>query len=433
MRPPSSPFSLALWNFSSQWFLLPQGTGTVALILNRLGYQFQGLRIIAEIVWIYTIVLLGICLFFYLLRVMVFPKHVVHELRTNILETSCLASICIAFTTIIQMIAVQFGASAGLAAYVLWWINAATAILALLGIPYVQLKLQPPGIQNVPPTILLPFIAALTSAAGGGTVCLFGGLSARLQVPVIIVSYLELGVGLASALSLDGVIFSQHYNRNTPGQDKVYQDMILCGPFGQGSFALQALGRAVMAGSFAEYNRGTFLTAEAATPIGYASHFAGLLSWGYGTFWWCFAIISILQTLLGQEGGWRRIGFQMSAWAVIFPWVGCLFVWSEGARLIDSRACIPMPPSSSARSWTRPRSGSGRPSFCCCCWSSGSRTRSLRSKALLPAVFSGWTVGGDGGILLRTGLRMDGSGRDVAAGCCIRSRPYAVKATLNRI
>ncbi|CAI7633644.1 unnamed protein product [Penicillium viridicatum] len=44
----------------------------------------------------------------------------------------------------------------------------------------------------------------------------------------------------------------------TPFQtaDMVYQDMIMCGPYGQASVALQALGEAVMAGSF-----GTFTNA----------------------------------------------------------------------------------------------------------------------------------------------------------------------------
>lgn len=204
---------------------------------------------------------------------------------------------------------------------------AAMAVLAIIGIPYVQLKFQPPGVHNVSPAILLPFIAALTSAAAGGVVCNYCDISAGLQVPVIIVSYLEVGAGIALAIGFDGVVFQKHFNRNFPTQEKVYQDMILCGPFGQGSFALQGLGKVVMAGIFADYNRGTLLTAAAAKSIGYASQFAGLLSWGYGTFWWCFAIISILQTVLGQQGGWRKIRYGMSAWSLIFPWVSFDALW----------------------------------------------------------------------------------------------------------
>lgn len=341
MPPPSSPFSLALWSFSSRWFLIPQGSGIIALILHQLDYQFPGLHILAKIVWIYTIVQLGLCLLFYLLRVCLYPKHVVYELRNSTQETSCLASFVISFTSIIQMVTVQYGHHDGLAAYVLWWVNAAMAVAALLGIPYVQLKLQPPGIQNVPPAVLLPYIAALTSGAAGGVICQYGNISARLQVPVIIVSYLEVGAGIAAAISVYSIVFSKHYNRSVPTQDLVYQDMILCGPFGQGSFALQSLGGATMK-SFGQYNRGVFLTAAAGTTIGYVSMFAGLLAWGYGTFWWGFAIISIFQTLLGQEGGWRSIRYSLSVWGLIFPWVSLSLYWSVHlhSALINAPGCI---------------------------------------------------------------------------------------------
>lgn len=164
-------------------------------------------------------------------------------------------------------------------------------------------------------------ISALTSAAGGGVICRYGALSDRLQIPVIIVSYLEVGVGLPPAVTLSGVFVTRLFNKSFPGVEHVYEDMILCGPFGQGSFALQALGQVVSRGSFAAYERGTFLTAEAAEPVAFASQFAGLLSWGYGTFWWVFATTSILHTFFSQIQGHRSTPFTMSAWAVVFPWV----------------------------------------------------------------------------------------------------------------
>lgn len=64
------------------------------------------------------------------------------------------------------------------------------AFVACVGIPYVSTKLEGAGIDFLPPGVLLPLIAALTAAAGGGVVCRYGELSATLQVPVIIVSYL---------------------------------------------------------------------------------------------------------------------------------------------------------------------------------------------------------------------------------------------------
>ncbi|KAJ5301059.1 uncharacterized protein N7443_006061 [Penicillium atrosanguineum] len=320
LQRPERPLSIALWNFSSNWFLIPQGTGIICILLHRLDYQFEGLMTIAKIVWIYTIVLFVLFLTLYILRILVYPARVRNQLQVNIVEISCLACIPISYDSITQLAVLQYGSRASLTLYVLWWIQTGLAVVACLGIPYVQLKLQPPGISHLPPTILLPFIAALTTAAGGGVLCGSDHISPRLQVPVIIISYLEIGAGLSLAAGLDTLILLQHFNGFTPTADTVYQDMIVCGPFGQGAFALQVLGEAVMKGSFAAYDRGTFLTSKAAVPIGYTSQFLGLLTWGYGIFWWCFAILSICYTLCAQPGGWRKTQFSMAVWSLIFPW-----------------------------------------------------------------------------------------------------------------
>ncbi|CAG7942495.1 unnamed protein product [Penicillium nalgiovense] len=131
--------------------------------------------------------------------------------------------------------------------------------------------------------MLMPFLAALTSAAGGGVICRLARISPRLQVPGIIVSYLEVGTGLALVAAFDAIILYQYFGRPSQSPDMVYQDMIMCGPCGQASVALQALGEAVQAGSFAAYDRGQLLTAEAAGPFAFISHFTGL-SGGMGSF-----------------------------------------------------------------------------------------------------------------------------------------------------
>ncbi|EPS32720.1 hypothetical protein PDE_07680 [Penicillium oxalicum 114-2] len=322
-RQPKHALSRAIWNFSSQWFLIPQGTGVIAVILHQLDYQFRGLQVISVIIWIYTIVLLAVGLVLYLLRVFLFPQHVAHEIRDNMSEIACLASISITFTTIIQMTALVlvdfWGPAWGTVAYVLWWITTAMAVFAVMIIPYVFVKVQSPGVKAVPPVILLPLISALTSAAGGGVICRYGALSNDLQVPVIVVSYLEVGLGLPLAMAFSDVFVTRLFDRSFPPLEKIYQDMILCGPFGQGSFALQILGVVVAQGRFAQYNSGTFLTAEAARPVAFASQFVGLLVWGYGTFWFVFACISIGHTFLFQPGGLKKSHYTISAWSLVFP------------------------------------------------------------------------------------------------------------------
>src|SRR5436190_21219948 len=100
---PTSSARVALHNFTSQWFLIPQGTGIIAVILHQVDYQFDGLHIISYIFWIMTIILLFSMLVVYMLRCMMFPRTTIAALRRDISEVACLTSIVISYTSIIQM------------------------------------------------------------------------------------------------------------------------------------------------------------------------------------------------------------------------------------------------------------------------------------------------------------------------------------------
>lgn len=320
-----SVLRIALRSFNSQWFLIPQGTGIVTTVLHQLHYQFQGLGIIANIFWVITILTLVVFLLVYILRAIVFPRHVRNQFASNFMETACLCCISIAFTTIIQMIALtltpSWGPGWGMAAYVLWWINVVMAALACTAIPYVLTKVNGTGVDSTPPAALLPSIAALTIAAAGGVICRYGAISASLQVPVIIVSYLFVGIGLPLALIIDAVILARFLDRSFPMKQQVYQIMILCGPLGQGSFAMQILGTCVQRGAFAQYNTSSFLSATGASTIATCSQFFGLLTWGYGIFWWAFACIAILHYIISKPKALLRWDQTLSVWSIIFPWV----------------------------------------------------------------------------------------------------------------
>ena len=167
-------------------------------------------------------------------------------------------------------------------------------------------------------------ICALTAAAGGGVICRYGALTNHEQVPVIIVSYLLIGVALPLTVAYDALFLTRCFDGHFPDEQQVYQVFLLCGPLGQGSFALQILGEAVSRGPFAGYGRGVFLTESAAMPIAYASEFAGLVTWGHATFWWGFAVISVVSDCISRakaKGGIREMEFSLTAWSVVFPWV----------------------------------------------------------------------------------------------------------------
>lgn len=325
-HPQISASGLALRNFSSQWFLIPQGTGAIAIILHQLAYQFRGLAIISQCVWVLTILMLASMLLIYLLRAALEPKYVAKQLRTNIMETACLASISVAFTTIIQMTALNlvqtWGTAWGMVVYVLWWINLIMATTGVVGILYVFVGLEASGIDLVPVAIRLPPIAVLTVAAGGGVVCRYGQLSTDLQVPLIILSYLCVGIGVFLALMCDAAFLIRLFDQSWPKGRTMYSIMIACGPYGQSSFAMQILGDVVKRGAFAGTDSSKFIGPGDERIIAACSTLVALLLWGYGTFWWAFACIAIIHDLMYEGKALLRWDKSLGAWSLIFPYVG---------------------------------------------------------------------------------------------------------------
>lgn len=334
--PPDTPARRALYNFSSRWFLVPQGTGITGVILHQLDYQFHGLEIISYIFWVMTIVLLVSMLLIYATRCVCYPRKVLSALSWDMDELACINSITISFTSVIQMAAITlvqgWGKSWGMVVYVLWWINVVMAVLGNVIIPFIFMRIYPTRRQRLSAAARLPPIAALTAAAGGGTICMYADLSNKMQVPVIIVSYLLVGAGLPLAFALDALVWHRIIDGTVPSPTFTFQEMINCGPWGQGSFALQGLGASVLQGSFAGYGSGIFLQARAAEPVGYASIFAGLLAWGTGTFWWCFAVLSIAHAAT-DRWRWTGIPYSLAAWSLVFPMVSR---WPLGFRFVQT-------------------------------------------------------------------------------------------------
>jgi tellurite resistance protein TehA-like permease len=323
--------------FVSPWFLLPQGTGIVAVILHQLDYQFHGLQTISVIIWLFQLVLLLVAFILYLARFAQSPGRMLYAIVNNTTEAACLASISVAFTSAIQMMALVVvpswgGAAWGQAAFILWWINTGMAVIAVLGIPLIfvhSIHAEGGFLRCLTPTTQLPLIAALTSAAGAGTLCQVAMLSDAQKLPMMVVSYLEIGVGVPLALALD-ILFMvrvfQEWDSETGAEplarEQVYTDMVLCGPWGQSSFALQILGQSLLEMSTRIGSESSLMfSARGAEVIAYASMFSGLVGWGQGTFWWVFAVASISRSTWNRIKRKSPLAFGLPTWAIVFPWV----------------------------------------------------------------------------------------------------------------
>ncbi|CAI4214142.1 unnamed protein product [Parascedosporium putredinis] len=234
----------------SQAFLIPQGTGILAATLHQLEYQFRGLDTISVILWFIAFITLFAFFIVYVLKVVLCPRQTGHAITHNTVEAACLSSISISFTSAIQMLCMVVVPSWGgpgweKAAYILWWINTAMAVSACFVLlpMFIKTLHAEGGLQrSFTPVTQLPIIAVLTSAAGAGTLCQYAMLSPEQKVPMIIVGYLQIGIGIPIALALDTLFWARQYLPWVGVNDglslpkrQVYVEMILCGPWGQGA------------------------------------------------------------------------------------------------------------------------------------------------------------------------------------------------------
>ena len=264
-----------------------------------------------------------------MLKILIHPKKTVIQWSQTQDELLCLPAIGVALTTIIQMIglvcAPAWGYRWGHLAYILWWISVVeNLVFSIIAISFPAL-FQTARIQNVDATILLAAVSPLTTAAAGGVLSTYAGLSPAQNVPMIIVSYMLLGMGLWVAMVGTVFVYIRLATHGLPLKAKTPGTFILMGPWGQGSFALLVLGGSVRS-NFPAYGEGTFLTADLARAIEGASLLTGLILYGISFFSFIFVFSILLRNLLtdksaGEGPGAKRwrIPFGLPWWSFIFP------------------------------------------------------------------------------------------------------------------
>ena len=199
--------------------------------------------------------------------------------------------------------------------------------MATVGIPYAYLWCIAPGIDSMPPTVILPAIAGIASAATCGVITFAADISTRAQVPMIIVGYILIGLSLPTALCLIVIFIARLLNGSWPPRSKAPLTYVIIGPLGQASYALMILGTSAASpgpGSFGTYNKGRFITENAGQIVEATSILLALMVWGYGTFWIIFALIESIHLGLFKGGGIKNMGYNVSMWSPVFPVVGCL-------------------------------------------------------------------------------------------------------------
>jgi tellurite resistance protein TehA-like permease len=117
---------------------------------------------------------------------------------TDIDQTTYLSTGTIAAATLVELVALIPGSRWNnweYVAYGLWW---AVVLMALLGgsaVYWILIRDEEVHLSNLSPSLLYPVTGILATASAGSVVVGYTDLGPKLAMPVVVVSYLLLGMG----------------------------------------------------------------------------------------------------------------------------------------------------------------------------------------------------------------------------------------------
>jgi tellurite resistance protein TehA-like permease len=185
--------------------------------------------------------------------------------------------------------------------------------------------------EQLSPALVLPFVGTTTDAVVGGLILNYSDdVNSRLAIPVIIVSYMLVGIGFFVALMIYSAYFIRLTNTGLPPAALSPSLVLLVGPCGQSSAALQLLGQAAMT-HFGRYGRGTFLTDTGGSVLAAAGDLLGLMLTGMGLLFAAFATYVILEAAVK-----RQCKYSLLWWSTIFPMATINTAFISFAESMDS-------------------------------------------------------------------------------------------------
>ena len=299
--------------------------GIISILLHQLPYQFDGLGVCSVIAFLVDFVLFIIFSIIFLARLVLFSKQTVAEITDNIQDLSFLGCWPIAWLTLSSLVALIVSTSGWgghaftIVAYVMWWFGVGWMLLTFFFIFITMVRTQkasPDAGGRLPPLILIPTMGIATIGTTGGLIAIYSaGISARMAVPVIIVSFLMIGLSVFTASFLYTLLLYQLFTNGWPAPATTPAMFVTAGPLGQSAAALQLLGSAADTYKrFAGYHKGPFLSASAAQPLYIACVLIALLLAGMSSIYALLAFYVMVERAVQKQLSWT-----MSWNSIIFP------------------------------------------------------------------------------------------------------------------
>ena len=288
--------------------------------MHTLPYQFPGLRVISTVLFVVDLVIFILCSVLMSLRFLLYRRAAWDEITSDVNELCFMSCFPIAWMTLTSLTSLIVsnsywgGHAFTIVAYVMWWISVAWVLLFGIG-TYIILTLRPlTKAYDLSLSIILPAVATSTAAVVGGFLAIYSAsISARLAVPMIIMSFMLVGIGFFVAMMVFALLLQRILANSWFDGVRRPSLVILLGPVGQSASALLALSTASTI-HFADYGKGPLLRQEAAMALHGACVLFALMMFGLGIFWASYAVYAILDAVVRKHAKWTP------AWySTIFP------------------------------------------------------------------------------------------------------------------
>ncbi len=309
---PKGALGLAIIGFTPSWFSVIMGTGVLSTLIHQAPHQFRGMEDIGTALYLLNCFLFVLFLGISVTRYIMFPyvwRHLIrYPPQCFFLGTlPCGLSTIVAATAYIAV--PKYGQWASNLAVVLWWINVVLAVAACVGVPFLMFTIHHLTLDKMTGAWLLPVVPAIVAAAAGSVVATV--ISPDHAVTVIGVCYVLWGMGVG----LSFLILSLYFHRLTvyhlPDTEVIVSAFLPVGPLGQGAFGIIQLERA---GKKVFPSTGFLGQSDAGDTVCAVSTIVGLIMWGFGLWWLCHGMYSVLIRRLSGH-----LKFNMGFWGFIFP------------------------------------------------------------------------------------------------------------------
>ncbi|MDD0996548.1 TDT family transporter [Pseudomonas sp. TNT2022 ID1044] len=295
--------------FTPNWFAATMGTGVLALALAQLPGANPALHAIAEVLWLFNILLFLLFTGLYAARWLLFFSEA-RRIFGHSTVSMFFGTIPMGLATIINGFLLfglpRWGDGVIALAEVLWWLDVAMSLACGVLIPYMMFTRQEHSIDQMTAVWLLPVVAAEVAAASGGLLAPHLA-DAHSQLVVLVTSYVLWAFSLPVAFSILTILLLRMALHKLPHENMAASSWLALGPIGTGALGMLLLGADAPAIFAANGMAGI---GEIAAGFGLV---AGITLWGFGLWWMLMAVLITLRYL--RAG----IPFNLGWWGFTFP------------------------------------------------------------------------------------------------------------------